>query len=65
MRKGGARRLNKEEEGTQLHQQGRELMNAWKSSEAGRPAPLPIIVQVENGKPSVHSGVNETAFNEH
>jgi hypothetical protein len=38
-------------------------MNAWKSGEAGRPTP-PVIVEVAKGKPSVHSGAEESAFNE-
>jgi hypothetical protein len=38
-------------------------MNAWKSGEAGRQMP-PVIVEVAKGTPSVHSGVEESAFKE-
>jgi hypothetical protein len=38
-------------------------MNAWKSGEAGRQTP-PVIVEVAKGTPSVHSGAEESAFNE-
>jgi hypothetical protein len=37
-------------------------MNAWKSSEAGRPTP-PVIVEVTQGTPSIQSGAEESAFN--
>jgi hypothetical protein len=56
-------RLYKEERTHQMDQQDRELMNGWKSGEAGRHAP-PTIVQVAKGAPSVHSGAEETVFNE-
>jgi hypothetical protein len=46
-----------------MDQQDRQLMNAWKSGEAGRQTP-PVIVEVAKGTPSVHSGGEESAFNE-
>src|ERR1700677_2501823 len=56
-------RLYKEERTRQMDQQDRQLMNAWKSGEAGRQTP-PVIVEVAKGFPSVHSGAEESAFNE-
>jgi hypothetical protein len=55
-------RLYKEERTRQMDQQDRQLMNAWKSGEAGRQTP-PVIVEVAKGTPSVHSGAEESAFN--
>ena len=56
-------RLYKEERTRQMDQQDRQLMNAWKSGEAGRQTP-PVIVEVAKGTPSVHSGAEESAFKE-
>jgi hypothetical protein len=56
-------RLYKEKQTRQMDQQDRQLMNAWKSGEAGRQTP-PVIVEVAKGFPSVHSGAEESAFNE-
>ena len=56
-------RLYKEERTRQMDQQDRQLMNAWKSSEAVRQTP-PVIAEVAKGTPSVHSGTEESAFNE-
>ena len=56
-------RLYKEERTRQMDQQDRQLMNAWKSGEAGRQTP-PIIVEVAKRTPSVDSGAEESAFNE-
>ena len=56
-------RLYKEERARQMDQQDRQLMNAWKSGEAGRQTP-PVIVEVAKGTPSVHSGAEESAFKE-
>jgi hypothetical protein len=56
-------RLYKEERTRQMDQQDRQLMNAWKSGETGRPTP-PVIVEVAKGTPSVHSTAEESAFNE-
>jgi hypothetical protein len=56
-------RLYKEERTRQMDQQDRELMNGWKSGEAGRQTP-PIIVEVAKRTPSVHSGAKESAFKE-
>jgi len=38
-------------------------MNAWKSGEAGRQT-TPVIVEVAEGMPSIHSRAEESAFNE-
>ena len=56
-------RLYKEERTRQMDQQDRQLMNTWKSGEAGGQTP-PVIVEVAKGKPSVHSGAEESAFKE-
>jgi hypothetical protein len=42
-------RLYKEERTRQMDQQNRQLMNAWKSGEAGRQTP-PVIVEVFKGR---------------
>jgi hypothetical protein len=41
----------------------KKLMNAWKRGGAGRQTPS-VIVQVAKGTQSVHSGAEESAFNE-
>jgi hypothetical protein len=56
-------RLYKEERTRQMDQQDRELMNGWKTGEARRQMP-PVIVEVAKGTRSVHSGAEESAFNE-
>ncbi|MGA2747607.1 MAG: hypothetical protein ABSG59_02440 [Verrucomicrobiota bacterium] len=57
-------RLYKEERTRQMDQQDRELLNAWRSGEAGRHAP-PTVVQVAKQAPGAHSGAaEESAFNE-
>jgi hypothetical protein len=53
----------KEERTRQMDQQDRQLMNAWKSGEAGRQTP-PVIVEVAKGTSSVHSRAEESAFKE-
>jgi hypothetical protein len=56
-------RLYKEERTRQMDQQDRQLMNASKSGGAGRQT-APVIVEVTKGTPSLHSGAEESAFNE-
>jgi hypothetical protein len=46
-----------------MDQQHRQLINAWKSGDAGRQTP-PVIVEVAKRRPSGHSKAEESAFNE-
>jgi hypothetical protein len=55
--------FTKKNERARWIQQDRQLMNAWKSGEAGRQIP-PVIVEVAKKTPSLHSGAEESAFKE-